>query len=132
MSVPLAADTFAALYLARSEAVPGSAALTVSDIIAALRAGSIVKSIQYGTVTIDPSAATSATATIASVNTSRALLIGLGFSASDDATETIVNYVKALPRITLSNATTVTLTTAQVNGGKITGITQSFVVVEFF
>jgi len=81
---------------------------------------SVTKSVQYGSVTI--TTGTSNTATITSVDTTKAVLITLGSSCDiDNATYT--------PRATLTNATTVTAT--RVGSGGQTTVT-SFVVVEFY
>lgn len=66
---------------------------------------STVKSNQFGTITISPGSATG-TATITSVDVTKTLLNWLGES-DDQAT---LNPSKALARITLTNATTVTAT----------------------
>lgn len=62
---------------------------------------SVIKSIQYGVVVI--STGTSATATITSVNTAKAVVLNLGSFSSGAATSTQV-----LAGLTLTNGTTVT------------------------
>lgn len=82
-------------------------------------AKSVIKSIQYGTVTL--TGVTSATATITSVNTAKAVLIFLGLSSDD------IYIDRSMTRITLTNATTVTGTKFNSTGNVVVG----FVVVEF-
>lgn len=82
---------------------------------------SVIASIQYGTVSITGTN-TSGTATITSVDTSKAALLFLGFSSSRDDGQ--------MPaRITLTNATTVTATRSTPGGTGAT--TVGFCVVEF-
>ena len=92
------------------------------DVLAAM---SPINSVQYGTVTI-ASGATSGTATITSVDTSKSVLGFLGFTTAVDSSG-VQNRV--FPRITLTNATTVTATRDTSDPGK--SVTVSFVVTEF-
>lgn len=83
---------------------------------------SVIKSVQYGTVVIG-AGATSATATISSVTTSKSVVVFLGFQESSSAAtpQTYLAY------LTLTNATTVTAT-RQASGDTLT---VGFCVVEF-
>ena len=81
-----------------------------------LTAGSYVvraSSTQYGSISID--SATSATATISSVTTTRAVLGAMGMTTSENAG----NLSIALSRFTLTNATTVTGTKNTATGGNV-------------
>ena len=91
------------------------------DVLAAM---SPINSVQYGTVTI-ASGATSGTATITSVDTSKSVLGFLGFTTAVDSS--VQNRV--FPRITLTNATTVTAT--RDSSDPVKAVTVSFVVTEF-
>lgn len=82
----------------------------------------ILKSCQYGTVSLG--AGTSATATITSVDTTKAHVINLGWSSSSVAVMDATFEVKQV----LTNATTVTATSNTANNATTT----SFVVVEFY
>lgn len=84
-------------------------------------ATSVIKSIQYGTVTL--AAVASATATITSVNVAKAVLIYLGNSCG---TSTVL--YDAFTWITLTNSTTVTGTRSGTGNTNVV----SFVVVEFY
>jgi len=77
--------------------------------------------VQFGTLSID-SPQDSGTATITSVNTGKSMLLLLGFTG--DANGSLSN---TYPRITLTNATTITGN----RFGTAGGITVSFVVLEF-
>lgn len=85
---------------------------------------SAVKSNQFGTITITPGNST-ATATITSVDVTKALLNWLG--ESDDQVTMVPS--KALARITLTNATTVTATR---NTTTTDTVIVGFQVMEFF
>lgn len=87
---------------------------------------SLVKSMQYGTVTI-AAGATSGTATITAVNVANALLVYLGYV---DTQTTYANPSKEAARITLTNSTTIT---ASVSGtvAAANSIIVGFVVCEF-
>lgn len=80
----------------------------------------VIRSIQKGTVTLN--AVTSNTATITAVNVAKSILL-YGFESSDQNLVT-----DALARITLTNATTVTMTRNN-NTGVVVG---AFTVVEFY
>jgi len=86
---------------------------------------SVINSIQYGTITIATNA-TSGTATITSVDTSKAALHFLGFSTSQNEAS---NQRRTFAYITLTNATTVTAT--RDNQGSTGTVTVSFCVVEY-
>lgn len=86
-------------------------------------ATSVIKSIQYGTVSLG-TGVTSAAATITSVNTAKAALIYLGGTSNAAS-----GVNTALTRITLTNATTVTGTR---DDGTTSSTIVSFVVVEFY
>lgn len=81
---------------------------------------SLVSSIQQGTITI--SAATSNTATITSVTTSRSVVLWLGHST----TSTSGNAHPSIAGVTLTNSTTVTA-----NCGASLTMTVGYVVIEF-
>lgn len=80
----------------------------------------VTRSVQYGSVVLNGT--TSNTATITSVDTSKSELGFLGF-------ESDTNDIKTSPRITLTNATTVTAT-RNAGAGSITSV--HFVVTEFY
>ena len=82
--------------------------------------------VQYGTVTI-AALATSGTATISSVDTTKSSVLLLGASVANNAGT--ANYSQTMSRVDLTNATTVTATC----GAAITldVITVSFVVISF-
>ena len=86
---------------------------------------SAIKTVQYATVTV-ASGASSGTATITSVTIGKTVIIMLGWTHGGSAAPpTGVNF----PRITLTNATTVTANT----GGATTDIViASFVVAEYW
>ena len=77
--------------------------------------------VQFGTLSI-ADLQSSGTATITSVNTGKSMLLFLGFSG--DGNTSLSN---TYPRITLTNATTITGN----RFGTAAGITVSFVVLEF-
>lgn len=83
-------------------------------------AATVINSIQYGTVALT-NGSTSATATITSVDTSKAVLINLGYTVSEDTAK------DALARLSLTNSTTVTAT----RGASVNTCTVGFCVVEF-
>lgn len=78
-----------------------------------------IKSIQRGVISI-ANATSSATATITSVNTSKAVLSFLGAEATADD-------VRQLPFLTFTNATTITATRSSTTGNQQV----SFQVVEY-
>jgi len=82
---------------------------------------SVIKSIQYGTVTLPADTSLTATATISSVDTSKAALIFLGHSSG-------ITGGHEQARIILTNATTVTATRVAGNSNQVI---VSFCVVEF-
>ncbi len=82
---------------------------------------SMVNSVQYGTITVSPSA-TAGTATITAVGT-RAVVIPLGFSCTS-----ITGVNHAMTRLDLTNTTTVTATRGSSNSSTITA---SYCVVDF-
>ncbi len=87
------------------------------------RPASVIKSVQYGTVTV-AFLATSGTATITAVTIGKSVLIMIGWNAS-----TNVGTI-AYPRITLTNSTTVT---ADIYSAPPSGdVYARFVVVEFW
>jgi hypothetical protein len=85
-----------------------------------------IKSIQRGTITI-PANATSATATITSVNTSKTMINFLGYNHDTAYTSYSPNIV--VPRITLTNSTTVTATKGTSHFASVTIV--SYEVIEF-
>lgn len=87
--------------------------------------GSIIKSIQRGTITI-ASGANSNTATISSVDTTKAAVTLLGFSSAND---TAFDASQTLPAVVLTNATTVTASTGTSDGSNARIV--SYEVVEF-
>lgn len=88
-----------------------------------------INSVQYGTVTIAGSSATG-TATITSVDTSKAVLGFLGFTTTlDTSGGSAVHQNRMFPMITLTNATTVTATRNSSDPSDT--VTVSFVVVEY-
>jgi len=109
------------LWAGQSAAQPVS---TFVQAIAASGGSSVINNIQYGSVTI--SAATSATTTITSVNTSNAILFPLGYTSTHNAT---TGYEQGSPRLELTNATTVTAYLNTTNTGET--VVANFVVVEF-
>jgi len=82
---------------------------------------SLVKSVQFGTITV--SSGTSATATITSVTTNNAVVHLLGCTSS----LATFNFGNNTPTLVLTNATTVTSTVRTLSGTSIAG----FVVIEF-
>ncbi len=82
-----------------------------------------IKSVQYGSITYGSA---SATATVSSVNTAKAVLSFLGYNTDVIATDGQTGYV---PNITLTNATTVTSTTRTNTGASKT---VTFVLTEFY
>lgn len=99
----------------------GGIALTAAFAVVEFRPG-VLKSVQYGSVSLG--ASTSATATIASVNTATAAVLSLGITGDPTAR---ADYFYSY--LTLTNSTTVTATRASGGG---TSITHAFVVVEWF
>ena len=91
--------------------------MLTNDIIAALQAFGVVKSIQYGSVS-----GAGTTTTITAVNTNKALVVNLGMNAQS-ATNDPRNCVMSF---TLTNATTVTS-----SGGAASCVTK-FAVLEFW
>lgn len=88
--------------LTQARKVPGI--LGGSGTVALWGASSLVTSVQFGSIAV--SAATTATATITAVDTSRALIFMLGcFHSAADA-----NQAKGRARVALTNSTTVTAT----------------------
>lgn len=85
-------------------------------------ASGVINTIQRGTIAVD--SATSNTATVTSVNTAKSFVNYVGFS-TDFA---VATYDTAYPRITLTNATTVTATKGS---NAATATTVGYEVVEF-
>ena len=77
--------------------------------------GNKIKSIQRGTITI-PASASSATATIASVDTTKTELRMLGFSSNHNDTHP---YNVLFPRISLTSSTQITAVRSAANGYSI-------------
>lgn len=92
-----------------------------------MAAGSI-KSIQSGTISFDPHAVASGTATITSVNTAKAVVMNLGVCQTY-ASDTSYNSPGYL---TLTNATTVTAQIIGTYGSGTRSLTASFQVVEYY
>ena len=88
--------------------------------------GGGLKSTQYGTVVLS-SSDQSGTATITEVNTEKTFIIPLGWEATDSAAPSS----KSLPRIILTNATTVTVQRGA-GGVLFNDQTIGFVVVESY
>lgn len=86
---------------------------------------SVVKSVQYGSISI-AGAASSGTATITAVDTTKAVLLHLGSRGPGGGSPGIAD---GLATLTLTNATTVT---AQRATTFATGINVNFCVLEFF
>lgn len=86
---------------------------------------SVVKSIQYGSVSIAGSAS-SGTATVTSVNTAKAVLLHLGVKGPAGGSPSIQDAQAAL---TLTDATTVT---AQRQTSFTSGLVVNFCLVEFY
>lgn len=87
---------------------------------------SVVKSVQYGTVTLADST-NSATATISSVDTSKAVVHFLGFTTTSNFAD---NQRRIFSDVTLTNSTTVTAT--RNNSTASNAVTVRFVVVEYY
>lgn len=101
------------------------------DFIAAMRSGVLIKSVQYGTVAFAAGEA-SVTAVISSVNTAKTLLTFLGYKLSVGTTYAgdTRNFQDYLPMITLTNATTVTM--SRISDTNTAVLTASFCVVEYY
>jgi len=96
------------------------------DAAVSSRLSSAIKTIQQGTILIATSSI-SATATITAVTIGKAYVINLGWGQNNAAAPAGSDQ----PRVTLTNSTTVTATTA--GAGVIgNGVTVGFVVVEYW
>lgn len=107
-----------------------------ADIVAAVRTalvGGQIKSIQRGTVAISNGSA-SGTATITSVDTTKAVVLLGGFSINDNAStySTITDKIgRTFPRLSLTNSTTVTFQVhSTVTAANV--LTCDYQVVEFY
>jgi hypothetical protein len=86
-------------------------------------APSVIKSIQQGTITFTGTNITSGTATITSVDTTKAMCLTTGGSQSG------TSWLSS--KVILTNATTVTASTSNDNGAART-YTTGYIVVEFY
>jgi hypothetical protein len=99
-----------------------------SQVPLANRKASVIKSIQYGTIAFTASGSDAPTATITSVDTTKAVALYLGASGNKLSVGS-TQVAPTFARITLTNGTTVTATRdADLNG--MAG-TVAFCVVEF-
>lgn len=86
-------------------------------------APSVIKSIQQGTITFTGTNVVSGTATITSVDTTKSMCLTTGGSQNS------TNWFSS--KVILTNATTVTASTANDNGASRT-YTTGYIVVEFY
>lgn len=98
----------------------------VGQVIVALRSGSIIKSIQTGTITIT-STNTSNTATINSINTARSVVL---YGGTESPSQTDNTHPTLTSRVAITNATTITATRGAPASG--TSSTVAFTVIEFW
>lgn len=89
-----------------------------------------IKSIQRGTISYNVSSTATGTATITAVNTAKTELRMLGFTTTDNGLNT-QEYSKLIPRISLTNSTTVTANSDQTTAFA-TNVTVSFEVTEYY
>lgn len=101
----------------------GGALTAMCGIFNPAASASYISSIQRGTITI-AAGATTGTATISSVTTSRAFLIICGYT-TDNTSE---NGAEVMPRITLTNATTITAT--RNTSDAVFGIVVRYVIID--
>lgn len=101
--------------------------LSVTGIQGRIQGGSVIKSIQRGTITL-ATTASSNTATITSVDTTKSVVQLNGFNSNNSSDSNVAVY---LPRVDLTNATTVTANrgiTSSLNGT----VTINFQVTEYY
>lgn len=89
-----------------------------------------IKSIQRGTISYDPSSSATGTATVTAVVVAKSELRMLGYTMVENSPD-LAAFCDAIPRIALTNTTTITATSASTTAF-ITNVTISWELTEYY